>query len=132
MATLGRTDLDVFGLCLGGNVFGWTADEAESFAILDAYTAAGGNFVDGCLCERELGGLLDAQAFAGAVEVEVAAGQLAEQRLVDQRPPDLRLIAELGAVVAPPDAPVGLGPALGRSRSGSSPTRSGHSAAGRG
>ena len=46
MATLGRTDLDVFGLCLGGNVFGWTADEAESFAILDAYTAAGGNFVD--------------------------------------------------------------------------------------
>ena len=46
MATLGRTDLDVFGLCLGGNVFGWTADEAESFAILDAYTAAGGNFID--------------------------------------------------------------------------------------
>jgi len=46
MATLGRTDLDVFGLCLGGNVFGWTADEAESFAVLDAYTAAGGNFVD--------------------------------------------------------------------------------------
>src|SRR6187549_1889932 len=46
MPTLGRTDLDVFGLCLGGNVFGWTADEAESFAVLDAYTAAGGNFVD--------------------------------------------------------------------------------------
>jgi aryl-alcohol dehydrogenase-like predicted oxidoreductase len=46
MAILGRTDLDVFGLCLGGNVFGWTADEAESFAVLDAYTAAGGNFVD--------------------------------------------------------------------------------------
>src|SRR3954471_15930361 len=46
MASLGRTDLDVFGLCLGGNVFGWTADEAESVAVLDAYTAAGGNFVD--------------------------------------------------------------------------------------
>jgi aryl-alcohol dehydrogenase-like predicted oxidoreductase len=46
MASLGRTDLDVFGLCLGGNVFGWTADETESFAVLDAYTAAGGNFVD--------------------------------------------------------------------------------------
>ena len=27
-------------------MFGWTADEAESFAVLDAYTAAGGNFVD--------------------------------------------------------------------------------------
>jgi aryl-alcohol dehydrogenase-like predicted oxidoreductase len=46
MARLGRTDLDVFGLCLGGNVFGWTADEEESFTVLDAYARAGGNFVD--------------------------------------------------------------------------------------
>jgi aryl-alcohol dehydrogenase-like predicted oxidoreductase len=46
MATLGRTGLDVFPLCLGGNVFGWTADEQQSHAILDAYVAAGGNFVD--------------------------------------------------------------------------------------
>jgi aryl-alcohol dehydrogenase-like predicted oxidoreductase len=46
MATLGRTDLDVFGLCLGANVFGWTADEPASHAILDAYADAGGNFVD--------------------------------------------------------------------------------------
>ncbi|MEV6762189.1 aldo/keto reductase [Streptomyces sp. NPDC051105] len=43
---LGASDLEVFPLCLGGNVFGWTADEAASFAVLDAYTAAGGNFVD--------------------------------------------------------------------------------------
>jgi aryl-alcohol dehydrogenase (NADP+) len=46
MPRLGRTDLDIFPLCLGGNVFGWTADERESFAILDAYAAAGGNFID--------------------------------------------------------------------------------------
>jgi aryl-alcohol dehydrogenase-like predicted oxidoreductase len=46
MALIPRTDLDVFGLCLGGNVFGWTADRETSFAVLDAYTAAGGNFVD--------------------------------------------------------------------------------------
>ena len=46
LARLGRTDLDVFPLCLGGNVFGWTADEQASFAILDGYAAAGGNFVD--------------------------------------------------------------------------------------
>ncbi|MEV0262978.1 aldo/keto reductase [Streptomyces sp. NPDC050617] len=39
-------NLSVHPLCLGGNVFGWTADEAESFAVLDAYTAAGGNFID--------------------------------------------------------------------------------------
>ena len=46
MAKLGHTDLDVFGLCLGGNVFGWSADERTSFDVLDAYAAAGGNFVD--------------------------------------------------------------------------------------
>src|SRR4029079_12077779 len=46
MPSLGRTDLDIFPICLGGNVFGWTADEAESFEVLDAYVAAGGNFVD--------------------------------------------------------------------------------------
>jgi len=43
---LGSSDLDVFPLALGGNVFGWTADEAQSFTVLDAYTAAGGNFID--------------------------------------------------------------------------------------
>jgi aryl-alcohol dehydrogenase-like predicted oxidoreductase len=43
---LGSSDLEVFPLSLGGNVFGWTADVAASFAVLDAYTAAGGNFVD--------------------------------------------------------------------------------------
>jgi len=31
---------------LGGNVFGWSADEKESFAVLDAYIEAGGNFID--------------------------------------------------------------------------------------
>jgi aryl-alcohol dehydrogenase-like predicted oxidoreductase len=46
LRTLGSSDLEVFPLCLGGNVFGWTADEETSFAVLDAYTAAGGNFVD--------------------------------------------------------------------------------------
>ncbi|MFF7735086.1 aldo/keto reductase [Streptomyces sp. NPDC007984] len=43
---LGTSDLEVFPLALGGNVFGWTADQEQSFAVLDAYTAAGGNFVD--------------------------------------------------------------------------------------
>jgi aryl-alcohol dehydrogenase-like predicted oxidoreductase len=43
---LGSSDLEVFPLSLGGNVFGWTADETASFAVLDAYTAAGGNFLD--------------------------------------------------------------------------------------
>ncbi|MEU9116916.1 aldo/keto reductase [Streptomyces sp. NPDC048483] len=38
--------LSVSPLSLGGNVFGWSADEAESFAVLDAYVAGGGNFID--------------------------------------------------------------------------------------
>jgi aryl-alcohol dehydrogenase (NADP+) len=46
VAPLGRTGLDVFPLCLGGNVFGWTADEQQSRAVLDAYADAGGNFID--------------------------------------------------------------------------------------
>jgi aryl-alcohol dehydrogenase-like predicted oxidoreductase len=46
MPTITRTDLDVFPLCLGGNVFGWTADETQSFAVLDAYANVGGNFID--------------------------------------------------------------------------------------
>ncbi|MFK3672211.1 aldo/keto reductase [Leifsonia aquatica] len=44
--TIGSSDLEVFPLSLGGNVFGWTADRDTSFDVLDAYTAAGGNFVD--------------------------------------------------------------------------------------
>jgi aryl-alcohol dehydrogenase-like predicted oxidoreductase len=46
LRTLGSTGLQVFPLCLGGNVFGWTADQDASFAVLDAYAAAGGNFID--------------------------------------------------------------------------------------
>jgi aryl-alcohol dehydrogenase-like predicted oxidoreductase len=43
---LGRSALQVYPLCLGGNVFGWTADEATSFSILDAWVDAGFNFID--------------------------------------------------------------------------------------
>ncbi len=43
---LGRSDLALTPLALGGNVFGWTADEPTSFAILDAFVAHGGNAID--------------------------------------------------------------------------------------
>ena len=43
---LGGSGLEVSPICLGGNVFGWTADEPASFAILDAFVDAGFNFVD--------------------------------------------------------------------------------------
>ncbi|MFZ1428627.1 MAG: aldo/keto reductase [Geminicoccaceae bacterium] len=43
---LGRSELRVAPLCFGGNVFGWTADEATSFRLLDGFVDAGLNFID--------------------------------------------------------------------------------------
>ena len=43
---VGSSDLEVFPLVLGGNVFGWTADEAATYAVLDAFAAAGGTMLD--------------------------------------------------------------------------------------
>lgn len=43
---LGRSGLQVSPICLGGNVFGWTVDEAMSHRLLDAWVDAGMNFVD--------------------------------------------------------------------------------------
>ena len=44
--SLNKTDLKVHSLCLGGNVFGWSSDEAQSFTVLNAYTEHHGNFID--------------------------------------------------------------------------------------
>ena len=43
---LGRTGLQVHPLCLGGNVFGWSANAEQSEEVLTAYESAGGNFID--------------------------------------------------------------------------------------
>src|SRR5579862_636467 len=43
---LGNTGIEISSLALGGNVFGWTIDEPMSFRILDAFIAAGFNFID--------------------------------------------------------------------------------------
>ena len=43
---LGHTDYEVAPIAFGGNVFGWTADEATSFALLDAFVAQGFNLID--------------------------------------------------------------------------------------
>src|SRR6478672_12924046 len=43
---LGQSGIEVAPLALGGNVFDWTADEAASFAILDAFVDAGGTMID--------------------------------------------------------------------------------------
>lgn len=46
MERIPNTELDIFPLNLGTNTFGWTSDEPTAFAILDAFFAAGGNFLD--------------------------------------------------------------------------------------
>lgn len=43
---LGRSTLELSAIVLGGNVFGWTIDEARSFAVLDAFVASGGTAID--------------------------------------------------------------------------------------
>lgn len=43
---LGRSGIKITPLMLGGNVFGWTADEAASFAVMDAFVDQGGNAID--------------------------------------------------------------------------------------
>ncbi|WP_219844202.1 hypothetical protein [Arthrobacter sp. MYb213] len=46
MSILGTSNLEVFGLNIVGNTFGWTTGEAASYGVLDAFVEAGGNFVD--------------------------------------------------------------------------------------
>ncbi len=46
LRSLGRSGLQVSPLCFGGNVFGWTVDEATAFSLLDAWLDAGFNFID--------------------------------------------------------------------------------------
>jgi len=46
LRTLAKTDLQISNLCLGGNVFGWSADERQSHEVLNVYSELGGNFID--------------------------------------------------------------------------------------
>jgi aryl-alcohol dehydrogenase-like predicted oxidoreductase len=46
LKNLAKTDLHISELCLGGNVFGWSADERQSHEVLHVYSELGGNFID--------------------------------------------------------------------------------------
>ena len=46
MQQLSQTNINVSNLCFGGNVFGWTADQEQSFTLLNRFTELGGNFID--------------------------------------------------------------------------------------
>lgn len=91
---LGDTGIGLFPLCLGGNVFGWTADEAASHQVLDAYLAGGGNLVDtadaysawvpgnsGGESESIIGGWLADRGADGAMHVATKTGKLGDADL---------------------------------------------------
>lgn len=46
MITIPKTDLTVYPMCLGGNIFGWSATKSESFEVLNEFANLGGNFID--------------------------------------------------------------------------------------
>ena len=86
---LGSTDLHIAPLVLGGNVFGWTADEATSFAVLDAFVAGGGTMIDtadvysawvpghkGGESEAVLGAWLRQSGKRGTVQIATKVGML--------------------------------------------------------
>ncbi len=86
---LGATDLSIAPLVLGGNVFGWTADKATSFAVLDAFVAGGGTMIDtadvysawapghkGGESETVIGEWLKASGKRGAVQIATKVGML--------------------------------------------------------
>ncbi len=86
---LGATDLRIAPLVLGGNVFGWTADEATSFAVLDAFVAGGGTMIDtadvysawvpghkGGESETVIGAWLKASGKCAAVQIATKVGML--------------------------------------------------------
>jgi aryl-alcohol dehydrogenase-like predicted oxidoreductase len=86
---LGATDLAIAPLILGGNVFGWTADRATSFAVLDAFVAGGGTMIDtadvysawvpghqGGESESVIGDWLNASGKHGAVQIATKVGML--------------------------------------------------------
>src|SRR5665213_3043831 len=90
---LGRSDIAIAPLVLGGNVFGWTADEATSFAILDAFVDAGFNAIDtadvysrwspagGGASERVIGAWLKASGKRDKVVIATKFGmEMAEDR----------------------------------------------------
>src|SRR3954466_9236769 len=76
MPQLPRTDLTVSDLCLGGNVFGWTADEPTSFALLDRFVDATPStqapFVD------------TAESYGGGRSEEILGGWMAERGMRDR------------------------------------------------
>jgi aryl-alcohol dehydrogenase-like predicted oxidoreductase len=96
MATLrklGHSGLSLAPLVLGGNVFGWTADEKTSFAVLDAFVAGGGNAIDTADVYSAW-----APGHAGGGQSETVIGKWLAQR---GRRDDVLIFTKVGMELAP-------------------------------
>jgi aryl-alcohol dehydrogenase-like predicted oxidoreductase len=74
---VGRSGLFVYRVGLGTMQFGWSIDEAASFAVLDAYAEAGGNFLDTADCYSSWAAPRDGRGNAGGVSEEIIGRWLA-------------------------------------------------------
>ena len=90
---LGRSGLRIAPLVLGGNVFGWTADEAASFAVLDAFVAGGGNAIDTADVYSAW-----APGHAGGGQSETVLGRWLKQR---GRRDDVLIFSKVGMELGP-------------------------------
>jgi aryl-alcohol dehydrogenase-like predicted oxidoreductase len=90
---LGHSGLHITPLVLGGNVFGWTADEAASFAVLDAFVAGGGNAIDTADVYSAW-----ASGHAGGGQSETVIGKWLQQR---GRRDDVFILTKVGMELGP-------------------------------
>ena len=90
---LGLSGLSVFPLVLGGNVFGWTADERASFAVLDAFVEGGGNAIDTADMYSAW-----APGHAGGGQSETVIGRWLKRR---GRRDDMLIFTKVGMELAP-------------------------------
>ncbi|MDJ1372458.1 aldo/keto reductase [Gulosibacter molinativorax] len=104
MARIPRTEIEIFPINLGGNTFGWTSDRDTSFAVLDAFVAAGGNFIDtadsyaqwqegsdGGDSERVLGEWMQERGNRGEVIIATKVGGLSSRKGLSRENADAAL-----------------------------------------
>lgn len=93
---VGRSGLLVYRFGLGTMQFGWSSDEAGSFAILDAYAESGGNFIDTADCYTSWSASMGGPANPGGVSEEIVGRWLAARGNRDQMVVATKVRAAMG------------------------------------
>ncbi|MEM9654192.1 MAG: aldo/keto reductase, partial [Actinomycetota bacterium] len=93
---VGRSGLFVYRVGLGTMQFGWSANEEESFAVLDAYAELGGNFIDTADCYSSWAGSMGGPSNPGGVSEEIVGRWLASRGLRDEMVVATKVRAAMG------------------------------------